>query len=134
MIISCTSLIILTVVFLIFIIRAFVEDKETLQKIQINSNACPVCLKLGGTDINSPEGFHQSVIETIKYENHYGQFADSKVKKLLTAARDQIIRGAIIGALDGSPMGALQGALTWSMTGGIVTGIGDTLGWRTKFF
>jgi ribosomal protein S18 len=126
---------VLTVIFLIFTIKAFYEDNKAMQQISDRNHVCPICDNLNHTtDLNNPEHLHKFIVEVIKHENHSGHFTDSKVKKVLSATRDQVIRGVILGGLEGSVVSAVNGAIAWALTGGIVSGIGDMLGWKTRFF
>ncbi len=133
---SCRSLSILTILFTLFMIKAFYDDKESLEQIQKHAIKCPICSHFTNEqiDLSNPEQLHNFVVDTIKHENRNGHFTDSKVKKMLTTSRDQIIRGALLGALEGSPIGAIHGAIAWSLSGGIINGVGDIFGWKTRFF
>ena len=130
---SCRSLFILTVLFTIFMIKAFYDDKYSLEQIKKHAEVCPVCHNCN-VDLSTPENLHNFIVDTMKHENRTGHFTDSKVKKMLATSRDQIIRGALLGALEGSPIGAIHGAVAWSLSGGIISGIGDILGWQSRFF
>lgn len=132
--VSATGVFILLVAFFIFLTKAYYDDKRYMDKIINNDQECIVCAGIGASDLTDPKVFHSAVIDTVKHENRHGQFADSKVKRILTSARDMVVRGIIMGALEGSAENALQGAVTWSLAGGIVSGIGDLFGWRSKFY
>lgn len=133
--VSCTGLVILLILFIVFLVRGYFEDREFMRRSeQQEAQGCSLCSTISGGDLTDPKMFHKAVIETVKYENVNGEFAKSKVKRILTSARDQIVRGVIIGALDGSAVSALQGAVVWSLSGGIVSGIGDMFGWRAHFY
>ena len=98
--VSCNTIGVLFVLFIIFLAHAYIEDMKYIESIEFTRH-------------NEPK--------------------DSKVKKMLTSARDQIIRGAIMGGVEGSAIIALQSAITWSLTGGIMSGISEVFGWRTYF-
>jgi len=117
-------------------IKAFYDDKHSLEQIKLHAVKCPVCSTFveERIDLSNPEQLHNFIVDTVKHENRAGHFTDSKVKKMLATARDQIIRGALLGALEGSPIGAIHGAVAWSLSGGIISGIGDIFGWKVKFF
>jgi hypothetical protein len=130
---SATAILIILVVFIIFLLQAYYEDQSYYEH-HSDKSKCPACqqIVLSG-NVTDPENFHKAVVETMAYEHQYGRFAESKVKKVLISARDQIIRGILMGALEGSAVSALQGAVAWSLTGGIISGASNLFGWKTKF-
>ena len=133
---SCRSLFVLTMLFTIFMIKAYYDDKHALEQIQLHAEKCPVCSSFveERIDLSSPEQLHNFIVDTMKHENRHGHFTDSKVKKMLNTSRDQIIRGALLGALNGSSIEMLHGGVAWALSSGIISGCGDLFGWKTRFF
>jgi hypothetical protein len=131
--VSPGALIAVTILFLFFLGRSYRDDRRYLDQIAATDDNCVSC-RSAIEHIRDPETFQTAVRETIKYENRYGQLADSKVKRMLVSSRDNVVRAVIMGALDHNPMAMLQGAVTWSLAGGIVSGISDVMGWSTKFY
>lgn len=127
------GMIIVVALFLIFLAKAYFEDKKALNQLISSIEECPVCKKNMMGDITDPHAFHTAVIETISYDVKYKTLANSKVKRMIITARDMVVRGAIMGVLEGSVMQAIQNAITWSSAGGIVSGISDMLDWKTEF-
>lgn len=109
---------IVLVLFIVFLIKAYISDQQYFDL---------------DTQPSQPTDFRTAVVETIEYENKRGQFAESKVKKIITSARDMVIRAAIMGVIEGSLKSGLQNAVVWSLAGGIVSGVSDLFGWNNKF-
>jgi hypothetical protein len=127
---SCSWIVALLLVFAIFLIRAYYKDCEMTERRERDRMDCKTCAALGRLDTNTREGFHSAVSTTVRSEVDHGVLAKSHVRTLLTSTRDQIIRGAIMGAIGGGAAEALHNAVTWSLVGGIVTGCSDWLQWR----
>jgi len=126
---SCSWIVALVIVFVLFLIRAYFEDLKTEERRNRERVQCATCAALGKLDTSTREGFHSAVATTVRGEVDHGVLSKSKVHALLTNTRDQIIRGAIMGAMGGSAAEALHNAVTWSLVGGIVTGCSDMLKW-----
>ena len=130
---SLYAIAILLVIFLIFLAKAYIEDQQYYNH-HIDGAKCPVCNNISIMDCaNDPQKFHKAVVDTMNYEQRYGRFADSKVKKILISTRDQVFRGILMGALEGNAVSALHGAVAWSLIGGIISCTGDLFSWQTKF-
>lgn len=124
---SCTWVISLLVIFTFFIVRAYLEDQDRELRQFMERKQCSTCAEISKHDTTTHEGFHAAVVATIRHEHTIGE---SKLRKIINSTRDQVIRGAIMGAIGGSAAEALHSAVTWSLVGGIVSGMGDLLQWK----
>lgn len=124
-ILSCKWAIGLSVVFLLFLLRAYIVDthREAMQASE--RITCSTCAALEKQPLGTPEGVHAAVVETMRNEQAHGVFSESRVKRLLNNSRDQFVRGAIMGALTGNPIDIVSNAITWSLVSGIVSGFSD---------
>jgi len=128
---SYLSLFILLSIFIIFLVRAYYQDAKHIDKIKNNHEDCAACHY--GIDITDNAQFHKAVVDTIDHEHKHGRFAESKLKKMLTSTRDNILRGIFIGIIEGSALVALNNVVMFSLTGGIVSGVGELFQWQNKF-
>ena len=64
------------VLYLIFLIRAYMEDKSFYDH-HNEETECPVCADY---DITDQQSLHKAVVDTMHYESKYGRMAESKVK------------------------------------------------------
>lgn len=124
---SCSWVLALVVVFLFMLARAYYEDYKIEQRRKQEQRECQTCDKIKKFDTSTSEGFHAAVSATVRNEISHGALAKSRVHTLLTNTRDQVIRGAIMGAITGGASDILHNAVTWSLVGGIVSGVGDWL-------
>lgn len=124
---SCNWAIGLSVVFLLFLFRAYTVDthRETLQARDLVQ--CSTCSAIGNHPLDTPAGVHAAVVETMRNEQAHGVFSESKVKKMLNNSRDMMVRGAIMGALTGNPVEIVSNAITWCLVSGVVSGISDIM-------
>lgn len=131
--ISCSSIVIMTLIFSIFLIKAYVEDANHMDLMVKHNSDCPVCQAISKRDLSNPQVLHETIIDIISFEKSYGHFSESKIKKTLCNTRDQVIRGCVMGIVDGSLAGAFNGAILYALVGGIVSGTADLFGWKRGF-
>lgn len=129
---SCAWIVALFVILTLLLIRAYYEDLRTKERAEREMASCQTCRELDGLNLTRKEGFHRAVTRTIEGELSHGQLSKSKVQHILTSVRDQVIRGALMGAVGGSMADLVSNAVTWSLVGGVVSGCSDILQWPTK--
>jgi hypothetical protein len=126
---SCNWIIALLIIFTFFLVRAWMQDREREEKREQERDNCSTCAAIEQQNRGTKEGFHAAVVTAMKDEHAHGSLAPSKVERMLNVTRDQIIRGAIMGAIGGSAIDALNSAVTWSLVGGVVSGFSDVITW-----
>lgn len=119
---------VLFIIFVIFLIKNYLDDQKVMMEIKKNKEAqiSKITLDPRVTDFNT------AVVSAVNHEGSYGRLYDSKVKRMMISTRDQVTRGLIMGLLELNAVNALTYAVVWSLTGGVVTGVGEMIGWNPK--